>query len=181
LARELIIGVLVFGKLETQIGELGCQEPYREPVAWLRCFRGIDMVTAVSLLAEVHDFQRFRSARALMAYFGLVPGESSSGEKERRGPITKAGNGHVRRYLVEAAWHNRSRPAVGLPLRRRRQGQPAWVIAIADRAQERLHRRWVRMTFKGKPTQKTIVAMARELVGYIWVVMCHQQETVTAE
>jgi transposase len=168
-------------QLENQIGEFGCQEPYREPVAWLRCFRGIDMVTAVSLLAEVFDFRRFRSARALMAYLGLVPRECSSGEKERRGSITKAGNGHVRRYLVEAAWHNRSRPAVGLPLRRRRQGQPAWVIAIADRAQERLYRRWARMVFKGKPTQKAVVAMARELVGYLWAVMCRQPETAAAE
>jgi transposase len=148
---------------------------------WLRCFRGIDMVTAVSLIAEVHDFRRFPSARALMAYFGLVPRECSSGEKERRGSITKAGNGHVRRYLVEAAWHNRNRPAIGLPLRQRRQKQPAWVLAIADRAQERLHRRWVRMTFKGKPTQKTVVAMAREMVGYIWAILCRQPETVTVE
>jgi transposase len=164
-------------QLENQIGDFGCQEPYREPVAWLRCFRGIDMVTAVSLLAEVHDFRRFPSARALMAYFGLVPRECSSGEKEHRGSITKAGNGHVRRYLVEAAWHNRNRPAISLLLRQRRQGQPAWVIAIADRAQERLHRRWKRMTFRGKPTQKTVVAMAREMVGYIWAVMCRQPET----
>jgi transposase len=139
------------------------------------------MVTAVSILAEVFDFRRFRSARALMAYLGLVPRECSSGEKEKRGPITKAGNGHVRRYLIEAAWHNRSRPAIGLPLRRRRQGQPAWVISIADRAQERLHRRWVRMVFHGKPTQKVVVAMARELVGYLWAVTCRQAETATAE
>ncbi len=168
-------------QLEQQIGEFGRQEPYREPVGWLRCFRGIDMVTAVSLLAEVHDFSRFPSARALMAYFGLVPRESSSGEKERRGPITKAGNAHVRRYLVEAAWHNRSRPAVGLPLRRRREGQPAWVISIADRAQERLYRRWRRMTFRGKPTQKTVVAMARELVGYLWAVMCPERAGVVPQ
>jgi transposase len=166
-------------QLEDRIGEFGCQEPYREPVAWLRCFRGIDMITAVSLLAEVLDFSRFRSARAMMAYFGLVPRESSSGEKQTRGSITRAGNGHVRRYLIEAAWHNRNRPAIGLPLRRRRQGQPAWVIGVADRAQERLHRRWVRMTFKGKPTQKTVVAMARELVGYLWAVM-NQPKAVTA-
>lgn len=167
-------------QLEQKIAEFGSQEPYREPVGWLRCFRGIDMVTAVSLLAEVHDFSRFRSARALMAYFGLVPRESSSGEKEQRGPITKAGNAHVRRYLIEAAWHNRNRPAIGLPLRRRRQGQPAGVLAIADRAQERLHKRWVRMTFKGKPTQKTVVAMARELVGYIWAVMQIQGTGIAA-
>ncbi len=164
-------------QLENKMGEFGCQEPYREPVGWLRCFRGIDMVTAASLIAELHDFRRFTSARQLMSYLGLVPRESSTGERERRGPITKAGNGHVRRLLIEAGWHNRSHPAIGLPLRERRQGQPARVIAIADRAQERLHRRFVRMTFKGKPSQVVVVAMARELVGYIWSVLCGQPET----
>jgi transposase len=163
-------------QLENKIGELGLQEPYREPVGWLRCFRGIDMVTAVSLVAELHDFRRFASARQLMSYLGLVPRENSSGERERRGAITKAGNGHVRRLLVEAAWHNRSRPAIGLPLKQRRQGQPARVIAIADRAQERLHNRFIRMTFKGKPSQTVVVAMARELVGYVWSVLSWQPE-----
>lgn len=167
-------------QLEAQIAEFGTQEPYREPVGWLRCFRGIDTVTAVSLVAELHDFRRFSSPRQLMSYLGLVPREQSSGERERRGPITKAGNGHVRRLLVEAAWHNRSRPALGLPLRQRRQGQPARVIAIADRAQERLHRRFVRMTFKGKPSQKVVVAMARELVGYLWSVLYWQPEALSA-
>ena len=158
-------------QLELQLAEFGSQEPYRQPVAWLRCFRGIDTVTAVSLVAELHDFRRFRSARELMSYLGLVPSENSSGERERRGPITRAGNTHARRLLVEAAWHHRHRPALSLPLRKRRQGQPAWVLTIADRAQERLWRRWCRMTFRGKPTQKVVVAMARELVGYIWAVL----------
>jgi len=167
-------------QLENKIGEFGCQEPYREPVSWLRCFRGIDMVTAMSLVAELHDFRRFTSPRQLMSYLGLTPREDSSGERERRGSITKAGNSHVRRLLVEAAWHNRFRPAIGLPLRQRRQGQPARVIAIADRAQERLYRRFVRMTFKGKPSQKVIVAMARELVGYIWAVLYWQPEVESA-
>jgi transposase len=105
-----------------------------------------------------------------------VPREHSSGERERRGPINKAGNGHVRRLLVKAAWHDRSRPAIGLPLRQRRQGQPARVIAIADRPQERLNRLFVRMIFKGNPSQKAVVAMARELVGYIWSVLyCYRK------
>ncbi len=83
--------------------------------------------------------------------------------------------------MFEAVWHNRSRPAIGLPLRQRRQGQPAWVIAIADRAQERLYRRWMRMTFKGKSTPKAVVAMAREMVGYLWAVLCRQSETTIVE
>jgi len=158
-------------QLDAQLAEYGGQEPYREPVGWLRCFRGIDTVTAVCLVAELHDFRRFRSPRQLMAYVGLVPSECSSGERERRGSITKAGNRHVRRLLVEAAWHQRFRPALSAPLRRRREGQPARVLAIADRTQERLCARYRRMSFQGKASPKIIVAMARELTGYLWAVL----------
>jgi transposase len=165
-------------QLDAQLAEFGGREPYREPVAWLRCFKGIDTVTAVCLIAELHDFRRFRSARELMSYVGLVPSECSSGERERRGSITKAGNRHVRRLLVEAAWHHRHRPALSAPLRRRREGQPARVLAIADRAQERLCARYRRMTGRGISNPKTIVAMARELTGYLWAVL-HPAATVT--
>jgi transposase len=158
-------------QLDVQLAEFGNQDPYREPVAWLRCFRGIDTMTAVSLVAELHDFRRFRSARSLMAYVGLVPSEHSSGESQRRGAITKTGNRHVRRLLVEAAWHHRHRPALSAPLQRRREGQPARVLAIADRAQERLYRRFVRMTLQGKPYPKVVVAVARELAGYLWAAL----------
>ena len=153
------------------MAEFGGEEPYREPVAWLRCFRGIDTVTAVSLVAELHDFRRFRSPRSLMAYLGLVPSEDSTGERHHRGSITRAGNNHVRRLLVEAAWHYRHRPEVGVTLRKRREGQPARVIAIADRAQERLWKRKARMTMRTKAHNKIVVAQARELVGYIWAVL----------
>ncbi len=158
-------------QLEREMERCGQQEPYRDPVSWLRCFRGIDTVTAVSLVAELHDFRRFRSARALAAYLGLVPSEHSSGERTDRGPVTKTGNGHVRRLLVEAAWHHRHRPSISGPLARRREDQPAWVIAIANRSQERLHAHYKRMMIRGKPHPKTIVAMARELVGYLWAVL----------
>ncbi len=117
------------------------EEPYRERVGWLRCFRGIDPVTAITLLAELHGFQRFTTPRALMVYLGLVPSEHSSGEAQHRGSITKAGNLHARRLLIEAAWHYRHPPAIGKA--QRRQGQPARVLAVADRAQQRLHRRSV--------------------------------------
>jgi transposase len=92
-------------ELDAQLAEIAETEPYREPVAWLRCFRGIDTLTAILILAELHDFRRFASAPALMAYLGLVPGEDSSGEKHRRGRITRTGNALVRRLLVEVAWH----------------------------------------------------------------------------
>jgi transposase len=158
-------------QVDAHLGVFGGQEPYRQPVAWLRCFRGIDTVTAVSLVAELHDFRRFRSARALMAYLGLVPSERSSGEQRRQGGITRAGNLHVRRLLVEAAWHHRHRPVLSQPLRKRREGQPATIITIADRAQERLYARFMRMTRRGIHYNKTVVAMARELVGYLWATL----------
>src|SRR5207244_10205685 len=101
-------------------------------VGWLRCFRGIDTLSAIILLAEVVDFQRFRRPRELMAYLGLVPREYSSGESQRRGALTKAGNSHARRALVAAAWHYRHRPTIGRALASRSPGQadesagPAW-------------------------------------------------------
>lgn len=158
-------------QVDVQLEVFGGQEPHRQPVAWLRCFRGIDTVTSVSLVAELHDFRRFRSARALMAYLGLVPSERSSGDQRRQGGITRAGNTHVRRLLVEAAWHHRHRPVLSQPLRRRREGQPAAIIALGDRAQERLHARFVRMTRRGIHYNKTVVAMARELVGFLWAAL----------
>jgi transposase len=103
-------------ELDARLAEIADRDPYREPVGWLRCFRGIDTLTAMLILAELHDFRRFASAPALMAYLGLVPGEDSSGEKHRRGRITRTGNALVRRLLVETAWHYQHRPSVGVAL-----------------------------------------------------------------
>jgi transposase len=108
-------------ELDARLAETAEREPYREPVGWLRCFRGIDTLTAILILAELHDFRRFASAPALMAYLGLVPGEDSSGDKHRRGRITRTGNALVRRLLVETAWHYQHRPGVGVALSRRRR------------------------------------------------------------
>jgi transposase len=158
-------------ELDARLAELAEQAPYREPVGWLRCFRGIDTLTAMLILAELHDFRRFASARALMAFLGLVPGEDSSGEKHRRGRITKMGNALVRRVLVEVSWHYQHRPGVGRALAGRRQGQPPRVIAIADKAQQRLCRRFRRMVATNKPKPKVAVAVARELAGFIWAAL----------
>jgi transposase len=158
-------------ELDAHLAELATQAPYHEPVGWLRCFRGIDTLTAMLILAELHDFRRFGSARALMAFLGLVPGEDSSGEKHRRGRITKMGNALVRRLLVEASWHYQHRPGVGRALKARRTGQPARVIAIADKAQQRLCRRFRRMLAAHKPAPKVAVAVARELAGFIWAAL----------
>jgi transposase len=163
------------GSLEERIEAFSRTDPYREPVGWLRCFRGIDTVTAMTILAELHDFHRFRTARALMSYLGMTPSEHSSGDRVRRGEITKAGNSHVRRVLGEAAWCNRHRPAVGYHLRRRRAEQPDWVIAHADRAMQRLSCRYHRLLERGKPRNKVVTAMARELVGFVWAVLAEGQ------
>ena len=157
--------------LDARLAEIAQTEPYRAPVAWLRCFRGIDTLTAMLILAELHDFRRFPSPRALMAYLGLVPGEDSSGEKHRRGRITRAGNALVRRLLIEAAWHYQHRPTIGPALTRRRQGQPGRVIAIADQAQQRLCRRFRRLAEQHKPKPKIAVAIARELAGFVWAAL----------
>ena len=170
--------LLAIDQLEARLTELDAalttiaeKGPYAEPVGWLRCFRGIDTLTAILLLAELHDFQRFHDPRALMAYVGLVPGENSSGEKHRRGRITRTGNALVRRLLVETAWHYQHRAGIGPALARRRTGQPSRVIAIADRAQQRLCRRFRRLMEQHKPAPKTAVAVARELAGFLWAAL----------
>jgi transposase len=158
-------------ELDARLTEIAQTDPYREPVGWLRCFRGIDTLTAILILAELHNFGRFPSARALMAFLGLVPGEDSTGEKHRRGRITRTGNALVRRLLVETAWHYQHRPGVGVALARRRTGQPGRVIAIADKAQQRLCRRFRTLAAEHKPAPKIAVAIARELAGFLWAAL----------
>ena len=161
------------GRLEAlgdRIEELSQEPRYAVLIGVLRCFRGFDTVTATSIVVELHTFHRFLSARKLMAFVGLVPSEYTSGQRRRLGVITKTGNGHVRRLLIEAAWNYRHPPRVGT-LARRRKGQPARVIALADRAVQRLHRRYLRLTLRGVPPQKAVVAVARELVGFVWAAL----------
>jgi transposase len=157
--------------LEEKLEEISREEPYAEPVAMLRCFRGIDTVTAMTVVGELYGFGRFHSARQLMAFLGLVPSVWSSGRICRRGGITKMGNRHVRRVLIEAAWHYRHKPRVGAALRARRQGQPGQIIALADKAQQRLHRRFWRLLMQGKTKNVATTAVARELAGFIWAVL----------
>lgn len=157
--------------LELHLEDIAREPRYTEAVGWLRCFRGIDTITAITLIAELHDFRRFRSPSQLMAYLGLVPSEYSSGPRQQRGGITRTGNRHVRRLLIEAAWHYRHKPHVSEKLAQRRHGQPATMIALADRAQLRLYRRYRRMERRGKHATKIVTAVARELVGYLWAAL----------
>jgi transposase len=160
--------------LERQIDALAVEGPWAGLVAKLRCLRGIDTLTAVGLVCEIGDFTRFRSAEQFMSFVGLVPSEHSSGEQRRPGSITKVGNSHVRRLLVEAAWHARRQPRVGYELARRQRDQAPDVRERAWRCQQRLHQRWRRMAGRGKPHQKIVVACARELAGFVWAIATDQ-------
>lgn len=157
--------------LDRHLAELAASDPFRAGVARLATLRGINTLAAMTLLVEVGDFSRFGRAPEFMAFVGLVPAESSSGARRRQGQITKAGNGHVRRILVQAAWqaHRRVRP--GAILNGRRSGQPPEVLAIALRAEARLHDRYWRLVRRGKPPTVAVTAVARELAGFCWAVM----------
>lgn len=163
--------------LDVALETIAGREPYATVVGHLRCFRGIDTLTAISVVAELHGFLRFESAPGLMAYLGLVPSEHTTAGKPNRGSITRTGNGRVRRLLNQSAWHYRHKPAVGAALRVRRKDQPAWVVEIADQAMKRLHRRWWHLVVgRNKQTPVATVAIERELVGFIWAVMRRDAE-----
>lgn len=140
----------------------------RPLVKALQALRGVQLITAVILAAEIGDFARFASAPALMAYLGLVPSEHSSGETRKRGRITRTGNGHVRRILVESAWSYRFRPAMSKEIRKRNEGISPAVQAIAWKAQHRLSGRYRKLLGRGKSKQQTVTALARELAGFVW-------------
>jgi transposase len=140
----------------------------RPLVKALQALRGVQIVSAVILAAELGDVARFASAPALMAYLGLVPSEHSSGETQKRGRITRTGNGHVRRILVESAWSYRHRPAMSWAIRKRNEGVAPEVQAIAWKAQHRLHGKYMRLLGRGKNKQQTVTALARELAGFVW-------------
>jgi transposase len=136
----------------------------------LQALRGICVLSAVIIAAEIGDLRRFQTARQLMAFLGLVPSEHSSGQSLRRGPLTRTGNVHVRRILVEAAQHYRHRPTLSVALRKRQQGVSTEVCQIAWKAQQRLCARLTYLTEKGLPRNKAIVALARELAGFVWAI-----------
>ena len=157
------------GTLEHTITELVPKSPHAETIARLRCFRGIDTLSAAGLVAEIGDFRRFPKPTQLAGYLGITPSEWTSDERRRQGSITKAGSKHARRLLVEAAHHYARHPVVGSGLRRRQQGQDPRVCQIAWRAQRRVHLRWSHLRVRrGKPAGKVAIACARELGCFIW-------------
>ena len=141
-----------------------------EAVTALMAMRGMDLISAVTFLAEIGDLSRFRTPKELMAYLGLVPSEESSGDTIKRGSITKAGNRRARRMLVECAWSYQHPPRVGRAKQQKVDAAPPAVREIAWKAQCRLHRRYRALTRRGKLKTVAITAIARELAGFIWAV-----------
>jgi transposase len=154
--------------LDERLSRLALEGPWWPTVARLRCFRGIDTLTAFVLALEVGDFHRFQRPAQLASWLGLVPSLDQSGESRRQGAITKTGSGYARRLLVEASWHYLHQPRIGATVANRQQGQPAHVLQIAWRAQHRLHRLYGRLRARGKPGNVTVVAVARELACFLW-------------
>ena len=159
------------GRLDAQIEQESTNPEIAPSIARLKALRGVNTLTAMTILSELIDLNRFDSARKLMGFVGLVPGEYSSGGKQWRGSITKSGNSHVRRVLVEAAWHYRHSPrTTGAAIRKRRDGQPPEIIETARKAELRLYKKFTRMVMRGKKTTVAATAVARELAGFVWAI-----------
>ncbi|TQS72156.1 IS110 family transposase [Ornithinibacillus gellani] len=147
------------------------EEGFHAPmIQALQVLRGISVLSATALVAEIGSFRRFKKAGQFMAYNGLVPSEESSGEIRKQGKITKTGNKHVRWLLIESAWSYRYKPVVKGNLKKRQEGQPASITAISWKAQQRLHNKFNRLIGRGKAPGKAITAVARELAGFIWAI-----------
>jgi transposase len=142
----------------------------RAVIDGLQALRGVGKLSATTIAVEIGSFSRFETAKQLMAYCGVVPSEHSSGNTRRQGAITKTGNAHVRRVLFESAWGCRHRPNLGAALKQRQRGLSTTTNEIAWKAQHRLHRRYIALTARGKPSPKVLGAIGRELLGFIWAV-----------
>ena len=143
---------------------------FADVVAALQALRGVAMVTAIGLVAEIGDLSRFDHPRKLMGYLGLVPSEHSSGERTSRGSITKTGNKHARRLLTEAAWQYRFPARISRAAQLRQEGLSEQVRATAWKAQLRLSRRFAALNKRGLQINKACIAVARELAGFVWAI-----------
>lgn len=165
-------------RLTDQIRQLVANWRFAPVVCALQAARGVSLIVAVTVLAELGDLSRFDNPSQLMAYLGLVPSEHSSGESIKKGSITKTGNGHARKALVEAAWAYRMQARVSRSLLKRQQGVPEQVCQIAWKAQLRLCVRFRRLTARGKSKQKVVTAIARELSAFLWAMAKQLQPVV---
>lgn len=163
-------------RLEEEIRLQATEGIYATTIQALQALRGVALITATSIVAEIGSFKRFATPKQFMAYVGLIPSEFSSGESRRQGKITKTGNRHVRRLLVESAWSYRYQPSVKGELKRRQSGQSPTIQAISWKAQNRLHKKYFRLLSRGKESGKAITAVARELAGFIWAITQELEE-----
>jgi len=178
-AQQMVLGEYIHAieecesrveRFEKEI-EFQCERSaHRDIIAALQGLKGIGLITAATIVAELGDLPRFEKPGQLMSYGGLVPSERSSGNSIRRGSITKCGNSHLRKVIVEAAWHYRHKPAVGAGLKKRQERLSEEIKQLSWKAQHRLNFKYRKMVAKGKSAQKAIVAVARELLGFIWAV-----------
>lgn len=170
--HEVEHGAARIARLDGAIEEAVKSAPpqMRAVIEALQALRGIAHVSAVTIVAELGKMSRFARAKQLMGYGGIVASEDSSGERTRRGQITKTGNAHLRRVVVEAAWAYRHRPAMGRTLRERQEKVSEEVKEIAWKAQQRLHQRYRKLLAKGKNKGVVVTAIGRELLGFIWAI-----------
>jgi transposase len=170
--HEVEHGAARIARLEHAINEAVTTAPphMRAVIEALQALRGVAQLSAVTIVAEVGELSRFARAPQLMGYSGLGACEDSSGARTRRGGITKTGNAHLRRIVVEAAWSYRHRPAVGSALRQRQTTVSDEVKAIGWKAQLRLHARYRKLLGRGKCQQQVVTAVGRELLGFIWAI-----------
>jgi len=166
--NEMIYCIGRLENLDKEVGLLAGSKEYKEIVSLLCCYHGIDTLTAITIITEIFEFGRFDSPRHLMSYLGLTPSENSSGDKQRKGAITKAGNKRIRRLLNEASWHYRHMYVPSAALKKRRKGQPQWAIEIADAAGQRLSKRHRYLINKDKMPCKANIAVARELAAILY-------------
>ena len=172
-------------RLEEAILEIVKQAPesMQELIRGLQALRGIAHISAVTIASELGSdiSSRFQTARKLMGYSGAFPSENSSGKRIRKGAITKCGNAHLRRIVIESAWCYRHLPRVGEKLRKRHDGIPAEILEIAWKAQTRLHKRYMKLTMAGKEQKKVVTAVGRELLGFIWAIAVKIEQARTPQ
>jgi transposase len=158
-------------RFDKQIDEIAQEPAYAAKVARYSVLRGIRTLGAMTILAEGGDLRQYASAVGFMGATGMVPRESSTGDRQRRGSITKAGNGYLRRILIEASWSYQKRGHGGAAIQKRRRNQPEWLLAIATKADQRLHQKFTKLQYRyNKKAVVAAVAAGRELAGFIWAI-----------
>jgi transposase len=179
LSRQVVITEYIYAVEQAQekinrynkaVEEAATQIPNQKLLKALQALRGIGLLTAATLIAEMGDISRFKTAPQLMCFLGIVPGEHTTSDNRRQSGITKTGNTHVRFLIIESSHHYRYNPRIGPELKKRQEGLSEEIKAIAWKAQHRLHHKFRKMVIRGKSKQKTVVAVGRELLGFIWAI-----------